>query len=142
VRSTIAQEIYSRLPTTLAAISLFFSVAAVLVTIGLMRTMYRDDILRQITNAKLSCVSPSGQSSVFDCKSFWTDTTTTISTTEYLDNHHPFTAFWLMVAASLLSLYLFVFLRRRRETISLHEDFVLARRLSEEEKMRETPGTV
>jgi len=50
VRSTIAQEVYSRLPTALAAISLFFSVAAVLVTIGLMRTMYRDDVLRQITN--------------------------------------------------------------------------------------------
>jgi len=90
----------------------------------------------------MSCDPLPGESSVFDCKSFWTDTTTTISSTEYLDNHHPFTAFWLMVASSILSLYLFVFLRRRRETISLHEDFVLARKLSEEEKMRETPGTV
>jgi len=144
VRSHIMQDLYSRLPIVLVGLSVFFSVAAVVVHIGIMRTMYRDDILRQITDGKLSCVYASGAKTIFNCQSFWTDTTTSVSSTEkILDNHHPYTGFWLMAAAFFVSLYLFVIVRRSRVVVSMHEEFTLARRQSEEDrKLHDSTATV
>jgi len=132
--STIVQEVYCCVPMALAALSVFFSVAAVVVHVGIIRTMYRDDILRQITAGAMSCVVPAGSTALFDCRKFWTDATHVVGAGEVLDNHHPYTGFWLMGAAALVSMYLFHFVRTRREVVTMREEFALARRQSAEEK--------
>jgi len=123
INSSIARAVYSRLPRWMSFFCVFFSVGAVLILLALMNSMPRDDIVRQVTAGTFNC-----QSGVFDCKSFWSDNLNSVAGGAYRDYHRPHTSFWLMVAASILSVKLWLTVLKNKSVVQMTNDFADSQR--------------
>jgi len=116
--SSTARSLYARLPRWLSFFCVFFSIGSVLILLGLINSMPRDDIIRQVTNGALTC-----DSGVFDCNSFWSDNVNVAGGNTYRDYHRPHTSFWLMVAASVLSIKLWLTVLKHKSVLEMTSEF-------------------
>jgi len=132
INSSIARGVYSRLPRWMSLFCVFFSVGAVLILLALMNSMPRDDIIRQVTAGAFNC-----RSGVFDCNSFWSDNLNSVSDGAYRDYHRPHTSFWLMVAASILSVKLWLTVLKNKDVVQMTNEFADSQR---DDEMQQQPA--